>query len=55
MDCYHTEPRLSDVLSNSMVRTIMAADHVDPVTLEACLRGAARKAGADEELNGTRR
>jgi hypothetical protein len=43
MDCYHNEPRLSDVLSDPIIRTIMTADHVDPDTLEASLRKTARK------------
>jgi len=43
MDCYHNEPRLSDVLSDPIIRTIMTADHVDPETLAACLRKTARK------------
>ena len=43
MDCYHSEPRLSDMLSDPIVRTIMSADHVDPETLEASLRKTARK------------
>lgn len=43
MDCYHNEPRLSDVLSDPIIRTIMTADHVDPETLEASLRKTARK------------
>lgn len=43
MDCYHNEPRLSDVLSDPIIRTIMTADHVDPETLETSLRKTARK------------
>ena len=43
MDCYHNEPRLSDVLSDPIIRTIMTADHVDPETLAASLRQTARK------------
>lgn len=43
MDCYHNEPRLSDVLSDPIIRTIMTADHVDLQTLEASLRNTARK------------
>jgi hypothetical protein len=43
MDCYHNEPRLSDVLSDPIIQTIMTADHVDPETLEASLRKTARK------------
>jgi hypothetical protein len=43
MDCYHYEPRLSDVLSDPIIQTIMTADHVDPETLEASLRKTARK------------
>jgi len=43
MDCYHNEPRLSDVLSDPIIRTIMTADHVNPETLEASLRKVARK------------
>jgi hypothetical protein len=43
MDCSHNEPRLSEVLSDPIVRTIMTADHVNPETLEASLRKVARK------------
>jgi hypothetical protein len=43
MNCYRTEPRLSEIMSDSIIRTMMAADHVDPETLEACLRKTARK------------
>ncbi len=43
MDCYHDEPRLSDVLSDPIVQTMMTADHVDPETLAASLRRTARK------------
>ena len=43
MDCYHYEPRLSEVLSDPIIRTIMTADHVDPETLEASLRKTARQ------------
>jgi len=43
MNCYHTEPRLSEIMSDSIIRTIMAADHVNPQALEACLRETAQK------------
>jgi hypothetical protein len=43
MNCYHTEPRLSEIMSDSIIRTIMAADHVNPETLEACLRKTAQR------------
>jgi len=45
MDCYHNEPRLSDVLSDPIIRTIMTADHVDLDALETSLRQTARKVG----------
>jgi len=53
MDCYHTEPRLSDVLSDPVIRMIMIADHVNPETLETKLRKMARKIapGAAAEQN----
>ena len=43
MDCYHSEPRLSDMFADPIVRTMMVADHVDPEALAACLRKTARK------------
>jgi len=46
VNCYHTEPRLSEIMSDSIIRTIMAADHVNPETLEACLRKTARRVSA---------
>ncbi len=43
MNCCHDEPRLSDALSDPLIRTIMAADGVDPQRLEASLRETAAK------------
>lgn len=43
MDCFHIEPRLSDVLADPVIRMIMIADHVKPEALETSLRNTARK------------
>lgn len=43
MDCFHAEPRLSDVLADPVIRMIMIADHVKPESLETSLRNIARK------------
>ena len=43
MDCYHLEPRLSDVLADPVIRMVMTADHVNPEALETKLRKVARK------------
>jgi hypothetical protein len=32
------EPTLASMLSDPLIRTVMAADHVDPVKLEVMLR-----------------
>jgi hypothetical protein len=42
-----SEPTISEMLSDSIVVAIMAADGVDPVALEAQLRGLAQNAAAD--------
>jgi hypothetical protein len=43
-DC-QGEPRLSDALSDPIIRIIMSADHVDPQALEASLRQTAKRVG----------
>jgi hypothetical protein len=41
------EPTLTEMLSDSIVMAVMAADGVDPIALEAQLRGLAQDATAD--------
>jgi hypothetical protein len=41
------EPTLAEMLSDSIVLAMMAADGVDPIALEAQLRGMAQDATAD--------
>lgn len=41
------EPTIREMLSDSIVRAVMAADGVDPVALEAQLRGMSQSAPAD--------
>ncbi|HEY6254682.1 MAG TPA: hypothetical protein VIY51_02710 [Xanthobacteraceae bacterium] len=41
MSWWHREPRLEDILSDSIVRVVMEADGVDPHELEAALRRTA--------------
>jgi hypothetical protein len=43
MDCYHIEPRLSDVLADPVIRLVMSADRVNPEALETKLRKVARR------------
>lgn len=45
------EPRLSDALSDPIVRIIMSADHVDPQALEASLRQTAQRVGLQRPGN----
>jgi hypothetical protein len=40
------EPTITEILSDSIVMAMMAADGVDPVVLEAQLRGMAQGANA---------
>jgi hypothetical protein len=40
------EPTITEMLSDSIVMAVMAADGVDPVVLEAQLRGMAQAATA---------
>ena len=47
IDWCFREPTLAEMLSDSIVLAVMAADGVDPVTLEAELRGLAQSACAD--------
>jgi hypothetical protein len=44
------EPSIAEMLSDSIVIAMMAADGVDPVTLEAELRGMAQGATADRRV-----
>jgi hypothetical protein len=44
------EPTITEMLSDSIVMAIMAADGVDPVALEAQLRGLAQSATADRRV-----
>jgi hypothetical protein len=39
----HREPTITEMLSDTIVVAMMAADGVDPVALEAQLRGMARR------------
>jgi hypothetical protein len=41
------EPTITEMLSDSIVLAVMAADGVDPIALEAQLRGLARSTAAD--------
>jgi len=40
---YHREPTLDEMLSDSIIRAVMAADGVDPQELAATLREAGLK------------
>ncbi len=40
MNWCHREPTLEEILSDSIIRAVMAADGVDPQELEAALRQA---------------
>jgi hypothetical protein len=42
------EPTLAEMLSDSIVMAMMKADGVDPIALEAELRGLARRFSADQ-------
>jgi hypothetical protein len=42
----HREPTITEMLSDSIVRAMMTADGVDPVALEAQLRGVATATAA---------
>jgi hypothetical protein len=43
----NSEPTITEMLSDSIVMAVMAADGVDPIALEAQLRGLARSTTAD--------
>jgi hypothetical protein len=45
-----SEPSIAEMLSDSIVMAMMAADGVDPVALEAELRGIAQGAAADRRV-----
>ena len=40
---YDTEPTLSSLLADPLIRTVMSADGVDPVALETMLAGVSRR------------
>jgi hypothetical protein len=42
-----SEPTITEMLSDSIVMAVMAADGVDPIALEAQLRGLARSTAAE--------
>jgi hypothetical protein len=42
------EPTLAEMLSDSIVMAMMKADGVDPIALEAELRGLAQRSGLDQ-------
>jgi len=44
------EPTITEMLSDSIVMAMMAADGVDPVVLEAQLRGLVQSAAVDRCL-----
>jgi hypothetical protein len=44
------EPTITEMLSDSIVLAVMAADGVDPIALEAQLRGLARSTAADRSV-----
>jgi hypothetical protein len=44
------EPTITEMLSDSIVVAMMAADGVDPIALEAQLRGLAQSAAADRRV-----
>jgi hypothetical protein len=50
MRCSPSEPRLSDVLADGLVRALMTADGVNPARLEGLLRDMARKLAHDRVL-----
>ena len=43
MNCNPAEPRLSDVLSDGVIRALMSADGVNPARFEGFLREVAQK------------
>jgi hypothetical protein len=50
MTCSFREPTITEMLSDSIVMAMMAADGVDPIALEAQLRGMAQSAAADRRV-----
>ena len=50
MRCNPAEPRLSDVLSDGVIRAIMSADGVNPARLEGLLRDVAQRLANDRVL-----
>lgn len=50
MHCNPAEPKLSDVLSDGVVRALMSADGVNPARLEGFLRDMAQKLANDRVL-----
>jgi hypothetical protein len=51
--CRHgkPEPSLADMLSDPMVKAVMAADGIDPTELEAELRSIARTIAAGRRID----
>jgi hypothetical protein len=49
MHRYYREPTLQDILSDSIVRQLMAADHVDPRELRIMLTRVSTRPAADDE------
>ena len=47
MNWCNREPTIAEMLSDSIVMAMMAADGIDPIALEAELRGIARSSTAD--------
>jgi hypothetical protein len=45
-----SEPSIAEMLSDSIVIAMMAADGVDPIALEAELRGMAQETAADRRV-----
>ncbi len=55
MNWCRREPKLKDMLSNSIVQAVMAADGVDPHALEAMLEEAGRNVSPARRLRLWRR
>lgn len=45
-------PSLDDLLADSLIQTVMRADHVEPEALKALLNGAARRIAAGRTSQG---
>ena len=53
MSSHYREPRLEDMLADSIVKAVMEADGVDPRKLEAELRQTAALLGAKRTLRSS--